>query len=60
MRGVLTKLSTPAACQAQGSGLTSAMSSPVNTPMTPGMAFALLVSMLRMFACATGERSTAA
>jgi hypothetical protein len=42
-----------------GGGLISgrSMSSPVNTATTPGAERAALVSMARILACATGERT---
>ncbi len=54
MRGVLTLFwmpATPPAGQAMGNGLYG-MSAPMNTAMTPGSAFAALVSMPAMFAWA--------
>ena len=48
----------PPAGQANGNGLYG-MSAPVNTAMTPGIAFAAEVSTERMFACAYGLRRIA-
>ncbi len=46
--------------QPHGSPPTPSRSAPVNTPTTPGAAFARDVSTLRTFACACGERTNTA
>ena len=56
--GFLT--STPGGTQAIGSGASRSRSWPVNTAWTPGNAFASLVSIDVIFACASGERTNAA
>ena len=43
-----------------GASSSARQSAPVKTPSTPGMARALVVSILRMRACGWGERTIAA
>ncbi len=53
-------ISTPGGAHAIGSGASrSLMSSPVKTPLTPGRASASDASIETIFACASGERTTA-